>query len=957
MRPKTLPMAFGLAALLLALPPLAVGQGGFTLDQVLSAPFPSSLVAAPSGARIAWAYVAQGRRGIRVAEAPEWTPRDVVRWPNDDGAVVSVLGFSGDGAQVVFTRGFPYNPANLDRPPRPALFRIPWKGGPQVRLSSSTTVALSPNRPLAARMSGGDLTLLKLVGAARPSKLCAFRGSADSLRWSPDGTQIAVRVRRAGKSGIAVVDVGTRKITHLPMSPTRIGAPVWSPDGRRLAHVTFARRGSPGSLLARRPYPKPDAWSITVADLAPGTVRSSWPEDASASRWARVAWRDEDHLLVLSERDGWRRLYTCAVGDPPVAVSPTHAIVEGFTVDRTRGRPVFVTNALDLDRRHLWTWTPDQGLSARTPGTGIEWSPVITGDGRWMAHLASSARRPAHVVVKPIDEKSVNEKKSRRLDTDLPATFPLKKLVEPKPVIVRAADGTQVHCQLFQAAAPAKRRPAVLFFHGGPIRQMLLGWHYRHYYHCAYALNQYLASQGYVVLSVNFRMGIGYGAKFRDVPDGGPRGASEYQDVLAATKWLQEQPGVDAARIGLWGGSYGGFLTALGLGRNSDLFAAGVDLHGVHDWNAWQKWVRRGRSSQTNALAHKSSPVAALDGWRSPVLLVHGDDDRNVPFSETTQLAKALKERGVPHEVVTLPGEIHSFLLHQSWLRVFGAAAGFLDRRLKQKASPVAPIADGAARYEFHLDGVPIETFTYKPKSYRGERMIIVMHGTLRNADEYRDHAVAMGERFGALVVAPRFDRRRFTSRRYHRGGILTADGKAAPKGEWTYRFIPMLARSVREMEQRANLPFTVIGHSAGGQFVARMSAFQDTGAVRHVAANPGSELFPTRDLPFGYGFGGLPPTLADDTALKRYLAVPLTLYLGTADDRPDEYFDQSPNAMKQGGGRLQRGRACFAAASKLAKERGWPFHWRIVEAKGVGHDHQKMFDHAACEAALFGKR
>jgi len=230
------------------------------------------------------------------------------------------------------------------------------------------------------------------------------------------------------------------------------------------------------------------------------------------------------------------------------------------------------------------------------------------------------------------------------------------------------------------------------------------------------------------------------------------------------------------------------------------------------------------------------------------------------------------------------------------------------------------------------------------------------MHGVLRNADEYRDHAVAMGDRFGALVVAPKFDSERFPSRLYQRGGIQREDKSAAPPEEWTYALIPKLAAAMREATGKPKLAHWIIGHSAGGQFVMRMSAFQDTGAERLVAANAGNALLPTSDLKFGYGFGGLPADLANDARLRSYLAAPLTIYLGTADDQPDEDFDKSDEAMKQGGGRHQRGLALYWSGRTLAAARGWPFAWRLVEAPGVGHDHEKMFDHPNCASALFGE-
>jgi dipeptidyl aminopeptidase/acylaminoacyl peptidase len=213
---------------------------------------------------------------------------------------------------------------------------------------------------------------------------------------------------------------------------------------------------------------------------------------------------------------------------------------------------------------------------------------------------------------------------------------------------------------------------------------MLPAWHYGYYYHNAYAFNQYLASRGYVVLSVNFRCGIGYGRAFREAKHRGARGASEYQDVVAAGKYLTTRSDVDPAKIGLWGGSYGGFLTAMGLARNSELFAAGVDIHGVHDWSARVgAGTGVGSSQELVKLARESSPVSSVDKWKSPVLLIHGDDDRNVAFSQTVELVRLLRKHGVEFEQLILPDEVHDFLRHENWLRVYKASVDFLDRKLK----------------------------------------------------------------------------------------------------------------------------------------------------------------------------------------------------------------------------------------------------------------------------------
>jgi len=260
--------------------------------------------------------------------------------------------------------------------------------------------------------------------------------------------------------------------------------------------------------------------------------------------------------------------------------------------------------------------------------------------------------------------------------------------VEPQQVIFPAADGMQIHGQVFLPPnAAAGKHPAVIFFHGGSRREMLLGWHYMFYYHQAYAFNQYLASRGYVVLSVNYRSGIGYGEEFREALKYGPNGGSEYNDVLGAGRYMRGRADVDGARIGLWGGSYGGYLTALGLARNSDMFAVGVDLHGVHDWNLeianTIPLYEPEKRLEVAKVAFESSPMASMGTWKSPVLLIQGDDDHNVEFSNTIRLTEALRKQGVRFEQLVFPDEVHDFLVHAHWMEAYSTTSRFLDGVLR----------------------------------------------------------------------------------------------------------------------------------------------------------------------------------------------------------------------------------------------------------------------------------
>ncbi|MGF1639195.1 MAG: alpha/beta hydrolase family protein, partial [Cyclobacteriaceae bacterium] len=226
----------------------------------------------------------------------------------------------------------------------------------------------------------------------------------------------------------------------------------------------------------------------------------------------------------------------------------------------------------------------------------------------------------------------------------------------------------------------------IVFVHGGPQRQMLLGWSYIDYYANTYAINQYLARKGYVVLSVNYRLGTGYGYEFHKPPRTYWRGGEEYLDVKAAGEYLAALSQVDASKIGIYGGSYGGYLTAMALARDSELFKVGVDIHGVHNLSGrfempdgYEKAPDYDEAVKT---AWFSSPLADLDSWKSPVLIIHADDDRNVDFVQSTDLATKLEERGIPFEYLVIPDDTHHWMKFSNLQKVNQATVEFLERHL-----------------------------------------------------------------------------------------------------------------------------------------------------------------------------------------------------------------------------------------------------------------------------------
>jgi dipeptidyl aminopeptidase/acylaminoacyl peptidase len=392
-----------------------------------------------------------------------------------------------------------------------------------------------------------------------------------------------------------------------------------------------------------------------------------------------------DGIVFPWEGDGWMHLYSM---DPETGktrlLTPGDGEVENVTLGLDGRTLFYTTNIGDIDRRHLRSCDLSTGRTEiLTPGTGIEWSPVPMQDG--LMFLRSSATLPAWPAFKRKDGHVQDLAPER-----FPKAFPIHRMVVPESVGLKAADGMQIPAQLFlpKDGKAGVKRPAIVFFHGGSRRQMLLGFNYGLYYSHAYALNQYFADKGYVVLSVNYRSGIGYGLGFRESPGYGADGAAEVNDAIGAGRYLTSRSDVDPARIALWGGSYGGFLTAMGLARASDLFACGVDIHGVHDWNVVIKNFAPDYDTERHAIVAKkalaSSPVSFMQGWKSPVLLIHGDDDRNVPFSESVMMAERLRRQRVPFEQLILPDEVHSFLLHRNWVKAFEATHRFISDRFKK---------------------------------------------------------------------------------------------------------------------------------------------------------------------------------------------------------------------------------------------------------------------------------
>jgi dipeptidyl-peptidase 4 len=552
-------------------------------------------------------------------------------------------------------------------------------------------------------------------------------GTNSNLTWSPDGSKLAFVSNRVDHSLIGVYDVRTRLVTFLTPSVDHDTSPTWSPDGKRVAFIrrpgtpfgqqahqgqgsignpdgpaynplTAIRSGRGGqggrggrgrgdAEPSRDPRPGLMTAAFTggytlsfwVADVATGEGKEFWhntKDDKDFTAINAIQWAGADRVIFEAEPQEWVRWYSVSVTNSqpaPTTLTSGEGAVEQTSLSADGRYLFYATNAGDIERRHVWK-VPTAGGNAEplTKGDTIETYPAALASGQRVAVLGGGATRPFGVGLVPASGGVAEY----IYPDSLAAGFPMDAQVVPQLVVTKAPDGLEIHNQIFlpKDLKPGEKRPAIVFVHGGPVRQMLLGYHYMHFYHVAYAVNQWLASRGYMVLSVNYRSGIGYGKSFRTAPNTGGRGNAEYQDVLAGGKYLQSRPDVDPNRVGIWGLSYGGVLTAQALARNSDVFKVGVDLAGVHLW---------GSSLDPESVSYKASAISAIDTWKSPVLLVHGDDDRNVQFSQTTGLVQLLRAHNVYHELIVFTDDTHEPLTHQRYLYAFNRLEEFIGRFLK----------------------------------------------------------------------------------------------------------------------------------------------------------------------------------------------------------------------------------------------------------------------------------
>lgn len=637
------------------------------LEALLRAP----LVYQPtrSGDGKAIAFVAHEGRTLTIYFARQAQPaRALVTYPEDDGQQLTQLAVSSDGHWVAYVRGGPPNgkdevpnPRSVPQPPLRQIWLV------KVTDTAAAQLVGAGSEPQFAP-DGHELLWLSARGVARArlreegtragslgTVQYVLPGPTESLRFSPDGSRISYQ----RSSHIEVFDFATKATWAVPKpSEATDSDAAWSADGHHLAfrreygHQPDTQTGFAEHFVAKQP------WTIWVADPIAHEARQVWraerglgsayynlDQDATdaGSLGDQLLWSSDNHIAFAWERDGWRHLYAVSVeGGPARLLTPGKGEVEAASVSLDGSAIIYATNIGDLERRHIHMVSFTGAAPTEvTGGMTSQWAPTPAASGG-LAYIEAGWAKPPAVVW---------EDSARRVTAAGPVPrepFPVDKVVQPQPVSFHGTDGGTAHGQLFVPTAP--KGCGVVFVHGGIKRQMLLGFHYMDAYSNLYEVNQYLASRGCAVLSVEYRSSIMRGYDFRNAPGWGTAGASEYKDVLGGANYLKSRADLHVANVGIYGLSWGGYLTAQALARNSDVFKVGFDVAGVHSFPG---------------ASFKYSPVAFAEQWSSPVYLAAGDDDRNVDFNQTILLIQALHDN--PHKVEIVekvyPNETHAMSL------------------------------------------------------------------------------------------------------------------------------------------------------------------------------------------------------------------------------------------------------------------------------------------------------
>ena len=566
---------------------------------------------------------------------------------------------------------------------------MPSEGGWLTPLTSSaggkSGLSWSPDGRMIAYASQGGIWVVSANGGAPRRLTNAAAGPGDPRQasdrqpqWSPKGHWILFETGRRGHNNMMVVSEDGMSQDYLTAANADEEGAAWSPDGTRISYTERSPQMFSGKLNVVRF----DSSKGTASDAQ--TIYTAKTDRGGGWSIGKAHWSpDGKSLAVILQESGWNNVYLIPVdGGAPKALTHGEWEDSNPTFSPDGKSLAVISNRETPEQSHIWLVPVDGGaarMAARFTTPGLDSAPFWSADGAKIYFHHVSPQSSADLVEAPLKGDV------KFLTHTTPLNFSGDALVMPEVVHYTSKDGTKIAAMLYKPRT-AKKGPAVLWIHGGPEGQdtfRLDGW------------AQYLAQQGYVVLEPNYRGSTGYGEKFRNM-NVEESGNGEMDDVAAGANYLVAQGLADPKRLAIGGGSHGGTMVAYAVTKYPDLFAAAIELYGVVDRatfnertnrNSAVRWAMKmgGSPEEKPGVYRNADALLQISKIKTPLLIMHGENDPQVPPYESAQFARALKAAGKTYYYYTYPNELHGFSQRDHRLDAWRRQLAFLEKYINPR--------------------------------------------------------------------------------------------------------------------------------------------------------------------------------------------------------------------------------------------------------------------------------
>ena len=678
--------------------PAEAPKGSITIDRVAEIKYPTEQAWSPDGKTIAFLWDAAGKQDLFMVKPRGGAPVALTDFPVNPSMLQSDIGHFEWAANdcIFFSKdGSLWTVSTFGSKPS----RLPGFDG-------VTSFGLSRDKQQIAFVRKGQVWIANLPGKTERQLTRLPQGlNPSSPSISPDDGYVSFNVARSADEPLPMPFNGERvQVFKINTWDTQIGIvsvfngdPVFVPTsggggGGGGVYGTAAQWVAGPALLHQELSPDHKTRYIKITSVD-GETHTLW-KDYDSAWWSpsngprTVASPDGKSVAFISDRTGWAHLYVI----PSDATSESQAkqlsmgnFGDGYAAWSPDSKRVAYAHSEDGNQGERFISMVDVATGTIEPvvtARGVNFDPSFSPDGSMLAYSRAA-------VVHPLEVYSVSTRPGctpTRLTDSLPPEIQVSDLTAPIAVHYPSrADGKPVPATLIVSKNidKTKKNPAIIWIHGSGSDQNYLGWHpgaYRMYY----AISQYFAQQGYVILTPDYRESSGYSREwttgsYMDL------GGKESKDVAAGADYLKTLSYVDPDRIGVWGLSFGGFMTLQAVTTTPNLFRCAIDVAGVGDWATHGAWSigRLGTPVSNPEGYYSSAPVKHLDQLQRPLLILQGTNDTNVPMIQTLTVIDTLEKLGKPFELGIYPGEIHFFrrayVLRDAWRR----SEAFFDQYLK----------------------------------------------------------------------------------------------------------------------------------------------------------------------------------------------------------------------------------------------------------------------------------